>query len=123
MTRDPRRLREIDLHCFTVNLLRATAVPGVWWNHSPAGEKRDAITGAKLKRMGTQAGYPDLEIFLPDGARPAFLEFKSGGGKLSPEQKQWRDYLDVQGYKWAVAKTPEEAKAFLVTIGAVRSAA
>jgi hypothetical protein len=122
MTRDPRRLKEVDLHCFTVDLLRATAVPGVWWNHSPNGEKREAITGAKLKRMGTNPGYPDLEIFIP-GDRPAYLEFKAAAGKLSPEQKQWLNFLDVQGYKWAVAKTPEEVRDFLVKVGAVRGAA
>jgi hypothetical protein len=120
MTRDPRVITELALHCCTVELLRRAAVPGVWWNHSPNGEKRDLKTGAKLKSMGTSAGYPDLEIFIP-GERPAYLEFKANGGKLSDAQKCWLNFLEVQGYKCAVVKTPEEAAAFLREVGAVRA--
>lgn len=121
MTRDPRRLTEQHLHEHVVNLLALRRAPGVWWNHSPNGEKRDAKTGAKLKRMGTSAGYPDLEIFIP-GDRPAYMELKGDGGRLSVEQKQWREYLQWLGCKYCVAASPEQALAFLVEVGAVRGA-
>jgi hypothetical protein len=40
--------------------LRLRAKPDVLWLHPPNGERRDSITGAKLKRMGTLAGTSDL---------------------------------------------------------------
>jgi hypothetical protein len=118
--RDPRRMSEMDLHLYIVGLLRVLAVPGVWWNHSPNGELRDKATGAKLKRMGTSAGYPDLEIFIPGGWL-TFIEVKGDGGRLSPEQLQWKTYLEGLSCKYLVAKTPEQARAFLIECGAVRA--
>jgi hypothetical protein len=41
------------------------ARPGVLWSHFPSGESRDARTGAKLKHMGLQPGWPDFIIIVP----------------------------------------------------------
>jgi hypothetical protein len=112
-------MSEMALQLHVIDLLATARVAGVWWHHSPNGEIRDARTGAKLKRMGTSAGFPDLQIFVP-GERPAFLELKSEVGKLSDVQKQWRQYLEWLGCKYCVANTPEAALAFLVEVGAVR---
>jgi hypothetical protein len=119
MTRDPRRLTEMDLHMYVIGLLNVAAVPGVWWHHSPNGELRHPKTGAKLKRMGTSAGFPDLEVYLP-GDRIAYLEFKSAKGALSPAQKLWRTYLTLRGYLYEAPRTPEHALQILTDWGAIR---
>ncbi len=52
--------RELDLHMAVVKALHDYGAPDWQWSHFPAGEARDARTGAKLKRMGAKAGWPDL---------------------------------------------------------------
>jgi hypothetical protein len=40
-------------------------MPGWQWTHLPFGEKRSAVTGARLKRMGTKRGWPDFILLSP----------------------------------------------------------
>jgi hypothetical protein len=73
--------------------------------HSPNGGSRNAIEGAKFKAMGVRAGFPD--VFLPARRQTAeggtygglFVELKRrAGGRLSPEQREWLEYLWEAGY-------------------------
>ena len=73
---------------------------------------RSAITGAKLKRMGMMAGAPDLQIIRPAG-RIAFIEVKAEGGRLSPEQKAFRDWCLSMGVPHCTARSIEDARDFL----------
>jgi len=58
--------------------------------------------------MGTQQtpGIADLEIWMPPrGERPAALlkwEVKAEGGRLSPEQREYRALCEVSGVQWGV---------------------
>ena len=56
---------------------------------------------------------------LPEG-RIAWLELKIKGGSLSVEQQAFRKICQRLGHHWAVAKTLDEATAFLTAIGAVK---
>lgn len=61
----------------------------------------NAQFGAKLKRLGRKAGFPDL--FLPvvgyANTPGLFIELKRrAGGKLSPEQISWHASLEDEGY-------------------------
>lgn len=126
---------------FTVavaDLLRWQAAPGWRWSHFPSGENRDhkinpktgqrwSPTGARLKRMGVQSGWPDFILLGPlhdDYARPLgpfFLELKrQGRGKLSDEQKAFRNWCFSNFYPWALAKTFEEAKEQLQIWGVLK---
>jgi hypothetical protein len=73
--------REIVLHLEVVDLLRANCIPGVWWSHFPAGEKRSEATRLKLAIMGTKAGVPDF--LLVSQSRLFGLELKTATGSLS----------------------------------------
>lgn len=74
--------------------------------HIPNGELRDSnrqramIRGRKLKRMGVKKGVWDLlfpDIFL-------WVEMKrQKGGRLTPEQKLFRERREAAGYKCLVA--------------------
>lgn len=73
----------------------------------PNGGSRSQREGGRLKLEGVSAGVPDL--YIP--AWRAWLEMKrQKGGSLSPEQKDWRDYLQSIGDVWMVAKGCEDAK-------------
>ena len=67
------------------------------------------------RQMGVKAGVPDLFYPVPlHGYHGLFIEMKSqDGGRLSEQQKKWLKVLDSFGYKIAVCKGWEEARAVL----------
>lgn len=80
-------------------------------HHSPNGGKRSASEAARFKRMGTQAGFPDLFIYVPCGGyHGLFIELKAHDGKLSPMQKIILPRLEEQGYCVKVCYGFEQAK-------------
>lgn len=67
----------------------------------PNGGARSAATAARLKAEGVLPGVPDL--FVP--AWGLWIEMKRAkGGKVSPEQKEWHDYLASCGYRVIVCR-------------------
>lgn len=79
----------------------------------PNGGSRSQREGGRLKLEGVSAGVPDL--YIP--ACRAWLEMKrQKGGSLSPEQKDWRDYLQSIGDVWMVAKGCEDAKKQIIEL-------
>lgn len=96
---------EDDEHVAFVNWFRLS-YPQIDLIHIPNGELRDSnrqramLRGVKLKKMGVQKGVWDLlfpDIFL-------WVEMKrQEGGKLSPEQKVFREKREKAGYKCIVA--------------------
>jgi hypothetical protein len=99
--------REIALHLEVVDLLKSAAVPGVWWSHFPAGEKRSEATRHKLALMGTKVGVPDF-LLVADG-RLFGLELKTAKGSLSKPQKLTHASLIRAGAEIAIARTLAEA--------------
>jgi hypothetical protein len=103
--------REITLHLEVVDLLKSAALPGVFWTHFPAGEKRSEATRHKLATMGTKAGVPDF-LIVADG-RLFGLELKTAAGSLSGPQKLTHAALIRAGAELAVARTLAESAATL----------
>ena len=79
---------------------------GLVVHHSPNGGRRDAREGAKFKRMGTMAGYPDLTFnYARKGYHGLYIEIKPViGGGLTESQIWWRDHLLKEGYAWYMAR-------------------
>jgi len=77
----------------------------------PNGGNRDIATAVSLKREGVRAGVWDVFCATPrDGWSGLWIEFKSPGGKLRKEQKDWKLLMETRGYKLVVAFDWEEAK-------------
>lgn len=117
--------KEFTLHCMMADVLRRWTLPGWTWTHLPFGEHRNAITGARLQRMGTQRGWPDFIIIGRHDtfvARPAvfFLELKREGYGLSPEQAVVSQQLIELGCRYLVTDDFDEAVAWLGEHGIVR---
>lgn len=89
---------------------------GIRFAASANGGKRNWLEGAKLKRMGVSAGFPDIFIPLSCGHyHGLFLEIKrSKGGKVSDAQIDWLTYLQGGGYRAEVAHGFEQAKALVL---------
>ena len=80
----------------------------------PNGGQRHPAIAAKLKREGVKRGVPDLCLPVARcGLHGLYLELKAADGRLSDEQKRWRDMLIAQGYGVAVVYGFEEARAVL----------
>jgi hypothetical protein len=80
----------------------------------PNGGRRHPAVAMAMKREGVKRGVPDLMLPVARcGLHGLFLEMKAADGRLSPEQKRWRDMLIAQGYGVAVAFSFEDAKTVL----------
>ena len=82
-------------------------------HHSPNGGKRETKTnaagqtycpeGARLKKMGTLKGFPDLFLYIPRGGYCGlFIEMKVKGGSTSLEQRAIHKRMMSVGYYAAV---------------------
>ena len=77
----------------------------------PNGGNRNVVTATMLKAEGVRKGVPD--IFIPEWR--LWLEFKRvKGGKVSPEQKDWIDYLNGCGYIAIVVNGFDNAKDYVL---------
>lgn len=101
--------KEISLHMSTAAYLRHAWPEHLPFTHFPAGELRDARTGAKLKAMGLAAGWPDFILMLPRG-QVGFIELKASGGVLSDAQAAFRDACIANGHGHGTARSLEEVE-------------
>jgi len=100
--------REIVLHEQVADLLTDHANPFWQWTHFPAGEKRSKATGAKLKRMGLQPGWPDFQLICPNTRIIHFLEIKRIGEDLNDNQIRFQSWCGATGVPHGVAQTIDE---------------
>jgi hypothetical protein len=107
-----RRARpEQQDHIAVCEHLRLRAHPDVLWLHCPNGERRDARTGAKLKRMGVLAGAADLLIWHRGNSFA--LELKSETGRPSEAQLEFMARFADAGGHTAIAVGLDRAIACL----------
>jgi len=103
---------ESGIQTAIVQFLRAALPAGYRAMSIPNGGKRDAVTGAILKREGAMAGAPDLQVIGPQGA-VAFIEVKAPNGSLSPAQKDFKDWCGEWSVPFCVARGIGDVEAFL----------
>lgn len=111
---------EYRTHCAIVEALQRFGVPGLVFWHCPNGAKRGAISAARLRAMGMLAGVPDLALSWP--GHMAFMEIKSGKGKIAQEQIAFLDAMRSHGHYTAVVRSLEEAISTLSAWGAIKRA-
>ena len=116
----PPAAKEFALHCMVADMLRRWIMPGWLWTHFPAGEARTVMTGARLKRMGLNRGFPDFQFFHCSGT-VCFLELKRSGSQLNEHQSAVASHLEDAGHRYAMTDSFDEAVATLVQWGILRS--
>jgi len=81
---------ESEIQIQIVELLKTVLKGDVLWTFFPAGEagggRGGRVRGARLKRMGLQPGWPDLQ-FIYKG-RYYGMEVKTKTGRLSTAQRR-----------------------------------
>jgi hypothetical protein len=113
--------KEYRLQTDVADVLKDYALPEWRWSHFPAGERRDVRTGARLKRMGLQRGWPDFQLVSPRGLFHA-LELKRLGEDLTDEQQDFQLWCCRFGVPHSVAYSFDEALAALSHWGCLRIA-
>lgn len=113
------RPKEHKLQSDVAAVLAAHCLPEWRWTHFPAGERRDVITGARLKRFGLQRGWPDIQIISPAGLYHG-LELKRVGEDLTDDQEAFRVWCLNRGISHAVAFSLDEALSALNGWGCLR---
>ena len=98
---------ESEIQIQIVELLKRVLKGNVLWTFFPAGEagggRGGRVRGARLKRMGLQPGWPDLQ-FLHKG-RYYGMEVKTKTGRLSQSQRRMHDLMEDQGISVAVVRS------------------
>lgn len=80
----------------------------------PNGGYRGKAQAVALKAEGVTAGVPDLMI----PSLKLFIEMKKEkSGKVSPEQKEWLEYLNNNGYEAVICNGFEQAKQYILNKG------
>lgn len=78
------------------------------------GGKRHVVVALRLKKMGVLAGVLDLTLTVARGGYFGFyIEMKWGDNNLSEKQKEFRAFLEEQGYCVTTCYSVIEARAYL----------
>ncbi len=104
--------------CIVVEWLELKREQGWRFFSVPSGGHRHISVAVKLKAEGSQKGVQDIMIFPPNGLNIALEMKATEGGRLSPEQKEWRDFFRARpGWFAYVADGADKAIEFLEVAG------
>ena len=84
--------------------------------HIPNGGHRTAAEAGRFRAMGVKPGVPDVFLPVPRGGyNGLFIELKRrDGGTLSDDQREWLDFLSLQGYRAVMRHGWEAARDELI---------
>jgi hypothetical protein len=81
----------------------------------PNGGHRHKAVAARMKAEGVKAGVPDICLPAPRGRwHGLYIEMKTRTGRASKAQKAWLRALQAQGYRVAICRDWEAARALIV---------
>lgn len=108
-----RRQSESAIQIAVAEFLKLSLPDSVKAFHVPNGGRRDARTGARLKREGVKAGAPDW-VLLRQGGACGLIELKTESGNLSGVQREWRDWCGENGVPYAICRSVSDVQSVLV---------
>lgn len=99
---------EDELHFAVYSALRVLLPHDAVINTWELRNASSAIEGARRKRLGALAGWPDMGVWW--SSRVVLLELKRARlGVLSPAQQLLHPRLAAAGFPVAICRTPDEA--------------
>lgn len=122
---------EFASHVFLADVIRRWIMPNWEWTHLPLGEERDhrvnpetgkrfSLTGQRLKRMGTNPGWPDF-MFVGPNRSIFWLELKrAGSGRPSEDQSRIAGHLMACGFAYMMTTSVDDAIAEMKALGILR---
>lgn len=98
-----RRQPETGLQLAVAQFLDMTLPEDAVWHHSPNEGARNPAFAALLKRKGTRAGWPDIEIIYSGGIFA--IELKNKNEPLLPSQEKLHPRLTIAGARLAICRS------------------
>lgn len=114
-------MSEYSLHLTVADWLRWQCPHLTWWHCGQTATS--ARHGSNLKRMGVQAGVPDLTFIIPPHGRIGFIELKAGKGKQTETQVTFEQRVRNDGALYAVCRSLEEVEGTLKGWGVLKERA
>ena len=118
VTKEEYAISEDTLQIQCVRYFDGLLLKNAFLHHSPNGGARNPKEGAKFKRMGVRAGYPDLTLLF--NGKTVFIELKTEKGYLSFYQKCFKEWARDNGFDWYLVRTLNEFIHVLVELGLVK---
>lgn len=112
MNRDEQQLQEAIVTY--LRLVMPEAIVHHSRNEGNRGGARGKIDGARGKRMGVLAGYPDLIVHWH--GTTFLIEVKASNGRLSKAQRSVKENLEAQGIPYCLAKSIDDVRNFITII-------
>lgn len=75
---------------------------------------KNKIDGARNKAMGIQKGRSDLVLYWQ--AKAYHIEMKTPTGEQSPEQIEWQNKVEAQGFEYHLVRSLSEFQKIILTI-------
>lgn len=102
------------IFCWTA--LNLNKYPELKWLFAiPNGGFRNIVIANKLKATGVKRGVSDMMLPVRRGIWPGlFIELKTTKGVMSEEQKEFAEFIRIQGYGFAKCVGWQEATKMLV---------
>lgn len=93
-----------------------------FWSYDASGENRNQKTGALLKSKGLRPGQSDyfFKAIKKTIAHYIHIEFKTKSGKLSVNQKLFRDTCSAVNEFYYVCRSVQEAIEILIKHGVIK---
>ncbi len=108
-----QRRKDVEgpIHRAILAYLRAT-LPAAWIVHHTPNNPRSVRQGARDKRNGAIAGWPDLGIYGPGPVASSvwFAEIKPPGVRVPDHQRDMHDRLMDAGFQVRVLRSVEDAR-------------
>ena len=112
----PRKRDEEALQAAVIAYLDLALPADAIAHHSPNEGKRTRRAAGTLKRSGTRAGWPDIQI-IHRGWPDIFIELKTPRGGLSPVQRAMHDKLRYCGCTVLLCRSAECVETSLLELG------
>jgi hypothetical protein len=79
----------------------------LWAFHAKNSGRKSIGAAVKDKRLGVRAGVPDISI-IHGGPVTHYIELKTGKGRLSPAQIEFRNMCTCFDVPWALCRSLDE---------------
>jgi hypothetical protein len=115
VTRDDEHAHQVALFAWADRVRRQ--YPELRWLYAvPNGGARSPRTAAMLKAEGVRKGVPDVHLPVPRGGFAGlWIELKRPGKHaIKPEQREWIDGLQANGYRAEIAVGWDRAREIIV---------
>lgn len=104
---------ESSIQVGIVTYLRRVLPPSAIVHHSKnegnRGGRKGMLDGIRSKRMGVEAGFPDIAVYLP-GKRVVFFEVKNETGRATRTQQHMWQRLRMLGFDCGLVRSIDEVR-------------